>query len=110
MRAAHSAEPQRCRGRASAAGPLAEAAVGPLSVAGSRILDEKGRILPPPLHAPDPGKPPQNLRHLLVAAVGRVAPATQPMSGSDVILYSREGHVVTITYNRPESMNAINGG
>ena len=28
---------------------------------------------------------------------------------SDVILYSREGHVVTITYNRPESMNAING-
>ena len=24
------------------------------------------------------------------------------------VLYSREGHVATITYNRPEALNAIN--
>ena len=28
---------------------------------------------------------------------------------SDTILYEQEGHVVTITYNRPERLNAING-
>lgn len=27
----------------------------------------------------------------------------------DTILYDKDGHVVTITYNRPERMNAING-
>ena len=27
----------------------------------------------------------------------------------DTILYEQEGHVVTITYNRPERLNAING-
>src|SRR5262249_49624415 len=28
---------------------------------------------------------------------------------SDTVLYEKEGHIVTITYNRPERMNAING-
>ena len=27
----------------------------------------------------------------------------------DTVLYEREGHIGTITYNRPEAMNAING-
>ena len=27
----------------------------------------------------------------------------------DTILYEKEDHVVTITYNRPERLNAING-
>ena len=27
----------------------------------------------------------------------------------DTVLYERDGHVATITYNRPESLNAING-
>ncbi len=27
----------------------------------------------------------------------------------DTVLYEREGHIATITYNRPEAMNAING-
>jgi len=31
------------------------------------------------------------------------------MSVSDTVLYDQDGHVVTITYNRPERMNAING-
>ena len=31
------------------------------------------------------------------------------MNVSDTILYEKEGHVVTITYNRPERLNAING-
>ena len=26
----------------------------------------------------------------------------------DTVLYEREGHIATITYNRPEAMNAIN--
>ena len=26
----------------------------------------------------------------------------------DTVLYEREGHIGTITYNRPEAMNAIN--
>ena len=25
------------------------------------------------------------------------------------VLYERDGHVATITYNRPEAMNALNG-
>ena len=28
---------------------------------------------------------------------------------SDPVLYEKTGHVVTMTYNRPERMNAING-
>ena len=28
---------------------------------------------------------------------------------SDTVLYDKDGHVVTITYHRPERMNAING-
>ena len=28
---------------------------------------------------------------------------------SDTVLYDMDGHVVTITYHRPERMNAING-
>ena len=28
---------------------------------------------------------------------------------ADDVLYEREGHLATITYNRPESLNAING-
>ena len=28
---------------------------------------------------------------------------------SDTVLYDKDGHVVTMTYNRPERMNAING-
>ena len=28
---------------------------------------------------------------------------------SDTVLYEQDGHIVTITYNRPERMNAING-
>ena len=28
---------------------------------------------------------------------------------SDTVLYEREGKIATITYNRPESLNAING-
>jgi E-phenylitaconyl-CoA hydratase len=27
---------------------------------------------------------------------------------SDTVLYDKDGHVVTITYHRPERMNAIN--
>ena len=27
----------------------------------------------------------------------------------DTVLYERDGHVATITYNRPEVLNAING-
>ena len=27
----------------------------------------------------------------------------------DTVLYEREGKIATITYNRPESLNAING-
>lgn len=30
-------------------------------------------------------------------------------AGSDPVLYEKQGHVVTITYNRPERHNAING-
>jgi enoyl-CoA hydratase/carnithine racemase len=29
--------------------------------------------------------------------------------GEPAVLYERDGHVVTITYNRPEALNAING-
>lgn len=29
---------------------------------------------------------------------------------SDPVLYEQSGHIVTITYNRPERLNAINGG
>ena len=32
-----------------------------------------------------------------------------PRSPDSTVLYDQEGHVVTITYNRPERMNAING-
>jgi enoyl-CoA hydratase/carnithine racemase len=28
---------------------------------------------------------------------------------TDTVLYEREGHIATITYNRPEALNAING-
>src|SRR5580700_8851976 len=28
---------------------------------------------------------------------------------ADTVLYERSGHVATITYNRPEALNAING-
>ena len=28
---------------------------------------------------------------------------------SDAVLYTQDGHVVTITYNRPEALNAVNG-
>src|SRR4249920_2814888 len=31
------------------------------------------------------------------------------MTVSDTVLYDKDGHVVTITYHRPERMNAING-
>jgi enoyl-CoA hydratase/carnithine racemase len=31
------------------------------------------------------------------------------MTVSDTVLYDQDGHVVTITYHRPERMNAING-
>jgi E-phenylitaconyl-CoA hydratase len=31
------------------------------------------------------------------------------MSGDPLVLYERDDHVVTITYNRPEKLNAING-
>jgi E-phenylitaconyl-CoA hydratase len=31
------------------------------------------------------------------------------MPGDDPVLYELEGHVATITYNRPEALNAING-
>ena len=28
---------------------------------------------------------------------------------TDTVLYERDGHVATITYNRPEALNAVNG-
>ena len=31
-----------------------------------------------------------------------------PLSGPDQLLYEKKGHVVVITMNRPERMNAIN--
>jgi enoyl-CoA hydratase/carnithine racemase len=41
------------------------------------------------------------------STIGDRAPTIPRMPGT--VLYDREGHVATITYNRPEALNAING-
>ena len=45
---------------------------------------------------------PQAVAHATVVAAVRCAMA-------DTVLYERTGHVATITYNRPEVLNAVNG-
>ena len=36
------------------------------------------------------------------------SPMDEPAQSTDSVLYDKSGHVVTITYNRPEALNAIN--
>jgi enoyl-CoA hydratase/carnithine racemase len=36
-------------------------------------------------------------------------PAESAQPGNDAVLYDQDGHIVTITYNRPDRLNAVNG-
>ncbi len=55
----------------------------------------------------DRTEPVAGLRRARHAA--KVAARVRSGRAADSVLYERTGHVVTITYNRPEVMNAING-